>query len=137
MPDNNTDKIFKDKLEQLSGIPSSIKWNKDNSWKRLQAKRLKNTTIRFVYYAAAIIIIGLIINNAYTNKTIPAIKYNKVLHHTEMTEFQKRQKLKEIEDRMTGDIPRNMICFTCDDDYSITNTDYLPAKFEYFQTNYN
>ena len=135
MPDNNTNKLFKKKIEALSEIPSSIKWNKDNSWKKLQRKRRRKFMISFTYYAAAIIIIGLIISNVYLGKRKPLIEYNNDGQYTEMSEFQKRQKLKEIEDRMTGDKTRNIICFTCEDDYFISNTDKRPAKFRYFQSN--
>ena len=135
MPDNNTDKIFKKRIEELSGIPSSIKWNKNNSWKRLQGKRRRKSMIRFTYYAAAIIIIGLIISNVYLGKIKPLFNHNKDEQYTEISEFEKRQKLKEIEVKMTGEYTSTIICYNCDDIYIITNTYNRPAKFRYFQTN--
>ncbi len=134
MPDN-TDKIFREKIEELSMFPTAIKWNKQNSWKRLQEKRRRKTILRFSYYAAAIIIIGLVISNVYLGKIKPFINYNNDGQYTEMSELQKRQKLKEIEAKMSGHYTRNIFCFTCEDDYLITNTDKGPVKFRYFQTN--
>ena len=135
MPDNNADKIFKKKIEALSGIPASIKWNKDNSWKRLKVKRQRKSMISFTYYAAAIIIIGLIISNVYLGKTKSLIEYKNYGQYTEMTEFQKRQKLKEIEAKMSGEYTSVMFCYTCEDIDYIVNTYDRPVKFKYFLTN--
>ncbi|MEN8121717.1 MAG: hypothetical protein ABFS35_15305 [Bacteroidota bacterium] len=137
MPDNNTDKIFKKKIEELSMIPLTMKWDKENSWKRLKLKRQQKAIIRLSYYAAAIIIIGLMISNVYLGKIKPLYNQSKSGQYSEMSEFQKRLKLKEIEDKMNRDYTRKISCYTCEDDYLITNNDNRPAKFRYFQTNYN
>ncbi len=134
MPDNGTDKVFKKKIEEISEIPSSIKWNKDSSWNRLQGKRRRKITTKITYWVAAIIIIGLVLNNIYLSKIKPIIKYNNE-QYTEMSEFQKRQKLREIEAKMSGEYINPVYCYTCEDMNIIFNTYNRPVTFKYFQTN--
>lgn len=124
---NNIDELFKNKLEGQTIKEVTKVWNKNASWERLHSKRKKKKQLKFYYYAAAVLIIGLLItgiSNINTNN-------NNQYSENEFAEYQKRQKLKEIEAKMSGSYIKEEICFDCDNMYYIIFKENRSVKPEY------
>jgi uncharacterized membrane protein len=133
MPDNNIDKVFKQKIGEISQIPKNVCWEKESSWQRLKKKRKQKFYIKLYYSTAAIIILGLLlsqlINFQFSNKEVKSIVDNSI------SEYEKRQKLAEIEERMSGNYYSIKICSVCDDIYYQSVKVDRPVKFLYFDVN--
>jgi hypothetical protein len=133
MPDNKIDIIFKQKIDGISGMPENIYWDKENSWIRLKKKRRQKILSKVYYYAAAILIIVLIISQI-TGSGILKNDDKYVVENPEL-EFQKRQKLAEIEARMSGNYYSVKLCSVCDEIYFQSVKIDKPLQFLYFETN--
>jgi hypothetical protein len=133
MPDNKIDIIFKQKIGEISGMPENIYWDKENSWIRLKKKRRQKILSKVYYYAAAILIIVLIISQI-TGSGILKNDDKYVVENPEL-EFQKRQKLAEIEARMSGNYYSVKLCSVCDEIYFQSVKIDKPLQFLYFETN--
>ncbi len=133
MPDNKIDIIFKHKIDEISGMPENIYWDKENSWIRLKKKRRQKILSKVYYYAAAILIIVLIISQI-TGSGILKNDDKYVVENPEL-EFQKRQKLAEIEARMSGNYYSVKLCSVCDEIYFQSVKIDKPLQFLYFETN--
>jgi len=133
MPNNKIDNVFKEKIEQIESGKLLSDWNKDSSWERLQRKRRKKRNLK-LYYAAAILVFGFLLGSLYQNNFINKPKYTSNDYENSFVEYQKRQKLKEIETRMSGNYYSVKICFACDDIYYDVIKQDRPAKFKYFET---
>lgn len=133
MPDNKIDIIFKQKIDEISGMPENIYWDKENSWIRLKKKRRQKILSKVYYYAAAILIIVLIISQI-TGSGILKNDDKYVVENPEL-EFQKRQKLAEIEARMSGNYYSVKLCSVCDEIYFQSVKIDKPLQFLYFETN--
>jgi ferric-dicitrate binding protein FerR (iron transport regulator) len=63
MKDNNIDKLFREKLEQLSDLPENIIWNKESGWLQYQKQynkekpKIKEISITLLSVAAVIVIV--------------------------------------------------------------------------------
>ncbi len=130
MPDNRIDNIFKNKVSQLKSSELPVSWNKKDSWERLENKRV-NKKQKFFYYAAAILVLGFLLGSLFHNSPLK----NKDNSHFEnaFIEYQNRQKLKEIEERMSGNYYSVKICLACDDFYYEVIKQDRPDKFTYFE----
>lgn len=131
MQGKNIDRLFKEKLGQLEKKETPLAWDKESSWERLQNKRKKKRIFSFYYYAAAILIVGFMLGNLYQSNS------NNIKNDdssNSFVEYQKREKLKELESRMSGNTYVNKMCFACDNYDEIIKKD-RPDKFTYFETN--
>ena len=97
--ENNIDAYFKSKVDK-----ALLDLNKEKAWGRLQKKRTR-AIIKFVTIAvAASLIFGLIL--IFSGKTYDNNKYV-------MSDFDKRQKLKEYESKISGTYVETLLCFDC------------------------
>ena len=97
--ENNIDAYFKSKVDK-----ALLDLNKEKAWGRLQKKRTR-AIIKFVTIAvAASLIFGLIL--IFPGKTYDNNKYV-------MSDFDKRQKLKEYESKISGTYVETLLCFDC------------------------
>jgi hypothetical protein len=135
MPDNKIDKIFKQKIDEMVQVPGNMGWNKENSWLRLKKKRKQKILSKVYYYAAAILIIGFLLGQ-FINVNFIQKEAKKSVENA-MTEYEKRQKLAEIEKRMSGDYVSYKICYACDEIYYQVIKENRPVQFRYFETNLN
>ena len=133
MLDNNIDKIFKQKIEEITQIPENICWEKESSWLRLKKKRKQKSLFRLYYYAAAILIFGFILGYALNNTF--SKKEDIYVVEDAASEYLKRQKLEEIEERMSGNYYSYKICSVCDDIYYQSVKIDRPVQFLYFEVN--
>lgn len=133
MLNNEVDNIFKKKIEQLESYENFANWDKNSSWERLQRKKRHKYKFK-LYYAAAILIIGMLMFNLYQYNFDSVAKYNSPDYKDSFVEYEKRQKLKEIEARMSGDYYSIKICFACDNIYYEVIKQDRPVKFTYFET---
>jgi hypothetical protein len=135
MPDNKIDNIFKQKIEEITQLPENMAWDKENSWLRLKRKRKQKILSKVYYYAAAILIFGLLLgqlfNISFKQKELKTSVENS------FTENEKRQKLNEIEARMSGNYISVKICYTCDYFYYQIVKEKRPVQFRYFENNLN
>jgi hypothetical protein len=131
MPDNKIDIVFKNQIEQLNSNELPTGWNKKESWERLENKRA-NKKQKLYYYAAAILVLGFLLGSLFQNSPIK----NKDNSYSEnaFVEYQNRQKLKEIEERMSGSYYSVKICLACDDIYYEVIKQDRPDKFTYYET---
>lgn len=137
MPDNKIDSVFRDKIVKLYDKELPFTWNKDSSWERLQRKKKKKLVWQFYYYAAALLIIGFLLGNFNKTGKSDSKKDETAYSASSFEEYQKRQKLAEIEARMSGNYYSTKICFACDDIiYQVIKED-RPVQFKYFQTDLN
>ncbi len=97
--ENNIDVYIKAELEN-----SSILFNKEEGWRRLEKKRKQHKTHSIISYAAAI---SLILIAIFLVKT----RYDSKPHI--VNEFQKRQKLQEYEKKLSGTYIEIEFCFDC------------------------
>lgn len=133
MPDKEVDYIYKDKMAELDHIKAMQVWNKESSWQRLVYKRRQRKFRRFYSYAAAILLIGFLIAQILSPFALDKGKY--AGEELNMTEYQKRQKLAEIEARMSGNYYSVKICSVCDNiHYQLIKED-RPVQYRYFQLN--
>ncbi len=125
------DNVFKSQVEQLKSDDLPGSWDKNNSWERLQHKR-KRRNLAWYFSAAAILIIGLLLSSVLQNNTLS--KDNISVSENVFVEYQNRQKLKEIEERMSGNYYSVKICLACDDIYYEVIKQDRPEKFTYYKT---
>jgi len=133
MPDNKIDHIFKQKIEEISQLPENLLWDKENSWIRLKRKRRQKNLSKVYYYAAAVLIIGLLLGQIFNFNFKQ--KELKTSVENSFTESEKRQKLAEIEARMSGNYTSFKICYACDEIYYQVIKEDRPVQFRYFETN--
>jgi len=82
MKDNNVDKLFREKINQLSGLPENIVWNKESGWLQYQERFNKvkpinkEIIITLLSMAAMLVIVllTLVLNPLSKNRTV--IKQN-------------------------------------------------------------
>jgi hypothetical protein len=133
MPDKVVDHIFKDKMAGLDRINAMQGWNKESSWQRLIMKRRQRNFRRFYFYAAAFLVSGFLI--AQVIRPLSLDKGKNVSEELSILEYQKRQKLAEIEARMSGNYYSIKICSICDNiHYQLIKED-RPVQYRYFQIN--
>ena len=130
MPNNKIDTVFKEKIEQLESVKTLSNWDKNSSWERLQRKRRNKRNLK-LFYAAAILIVGLLFGNLYQSSYY---NNNSPNYENSFVEYQKRQKLKEIESHMSGNYYSVKICYACEDFYYEVIKKDRPGKFTYFET---
>jgi transmembrane sensor len=78
MKNCNVDKLFREKVDQITGLPQSVSWNEDKGWRLYQEQFQKekpkriNLIISFMSAAAvlAIALITLFLNPYSKNKTV-------------------------------------------------------------------
>jgi hypothetical protein len=130
---NNIDNIFKQKIDEISQIPSINNWDKENSWFRLKKKRRQKLLEKVYYYVAAILILGFTISQI-ANSNLFNHNSNQFVENPEL-EFQKRQKLAEIEAKMSENYYSVKLCSVCDEIYFQSVKVDRPVQFLYFETN--
>ena len=97
--DDNIDIYFKSKVDK-----AILDLNKEKAWERLQKQRTK-INLRFVTIAiAASLILGFLF--IISNKP-------QVNNENDMTKFEKRQKLKEYESKISGTYVETILCYDC------------------------
>ena len=97
--DNDIDKIFRMESEKVT-----LDFNKDEAWaKLLKMKKLK-LVLRVSLALAAVFILGLILFS-------PFYENSNTLKITD--EYQKRQKLKEYESKLSGTYEELLLCEDC------------------------
>lgn len=82
MKDNNIDKLFREKIDKLTGLPENINWNIESGWLMYQEKfnkvKSKNieiiTTLLSVAAMLVIVLLTLVLNPISKNSTV--IKQN-------------------------------------------------------------
>jgi len=133
MPDNELDNIFKHKIGEIDKLPQHSLWEIENSWQRFRLKKKKKAIHRIYFYAAAILILGffaeqIIISEFYKGESSIEIENS-------MSEYQKRQKLAEIEAKMSGNYYSVKICSVCEDIFYQSIKADKPVQYRYFQIN--
>ncbi len=83
------------------------------------------------YCAAAILVLGFLLGSLFHN--IPIKNKDNPYSENAFVEYQNRQKLKEIEERMLGNYYSVKICLACDDIYYEVIKQDRPDKFTYFE----
>ena len=126
MVPEQTDKIFEEKFEEFSSIPKNIKWNKEDAWKRFQKQTKKNNILKILKYfsAAAVFVLFIFmslpkINDLKNRSSLNAFREENV-------EYQKRQKLKEIEMKISGKKVYKNYCMNCEG--RLPNRKEIPVK---------
>ena len=130
MPENNIDNIIKNQVEQLGSKDLPYKWNKNSAWERLQRRRKKRSQ-KWYYSVAAILVISFLLGSLFQYNSYR--QDNPTISENAFEEYQKRQKLKEIESRMSGNYFNLDICLACDDFYYESIKQDRPVKFTYFE----
>jgi hypothetical protein len=130
---NNIDNVFKQKIGEITEMPAINSWDKENSWFRLKKKRRQKILKKVYYYVAAILILGFTINQI-ANSNLFNHNSNQFVENPEL-EFQKRQKLAEIEAKMSGNYYSVKLCSVCDEIYFQSVKVDRPVQFLYFETN--
>ena len=97
--ENNIDAYFKSKLD-----PVIMKLDKDKAWKKLERKRTGNKIGYYFIAVAASVLIGLIL----VIVDIPHKENENIL-----SDFEKRQKLKEYEMVISGTYVETLLCYNC------------------------
>jgi len=133
MPDNKTDSLLKQKIEEITQLPQNLAWDKENSWQRFERKRKQKIRLKVYYYAAAILIFGFLLGQIFSMDFTQKEVKNSV--ENSYTENENRQKLAEIEARMSGSYTSFKICYACDDIYYQVINEDRPVQFRYFETN--
>ena len=96
---NNIDIYIKTQLEN-----TSIPFNKEKGWDKLENKRKQHKVHKLLSYSiAASILLALFFIIKPKHNTKPAI----------VNEFQKRQKLEEFEKKLSGTYIEIKFCFDC------------------------
>jgi hypothetical protein len=112
--ENNIDTYFKSKLD-----PVILELDKEKSWERLERKRTKNIIGYFSIAAAAMIIIGLLL--IIPNKTSQE-------NVSTMSDFAKRQKLREYESKISGTYVETLLCYDCSGEILKSQIKQVPEK---------
>ena len=107
------DKIFKNKFDESTQTPIIIGWKKEEAWKKFLKQKRKNHFLNYLKYSAAVFILGLLL--IY----IPELTFNKETKvcnkfSEELIENSKRQKLREIEIKLSGEKSNNDLCMNCE-----------------------
>jgi len=97
--DNDIDKIFRIESEKVT-----LDFNKDEAWAKLLKKRKLKLVLRVSLALAAVFILGLILFS-------PFYENSNTLKITD--EYQKRQKLKEYESKLSGTYEELLLCEDC------------------------
>ncbi len=113
MAPSKLDKIFKQSFEDADKVPSDLDWNKEQAWERFSSsEKQKNVKIRRYIIAASIIIIMLIFSmQDYQQNNLQNKHY---AFKEDFAEYHKRQKLRNIELRMSGKTVYEYFCMNCD-----------------------
>jgi hypothetical protein len=113
---NDIDIYFKSKVDK-----PILDFNKDNAWEKLVQQRKKNK-IRYVSFsltAAAIFILGIFL-------IIP--KHTLIDNEYKMSDYQKRQKLKEYESKISGTYEEILLCNDCSGEIFKSQIKQVPEK---------
>jgi len=105
------DEIFKDTFRNSDKLPKNLQWQKEDAWNALKRNQ-KIRKIRTVIFsgAAAVFFVFLFLFISHI-RIEPKISDK---YYDDMIEYQKRQKLKEIEMSMSGKTFYREYCMTCD-----------------------
>jgi hypothetical protein len=118
--DNSIDMFLKSGLESVN-----IDLNKDKSWEKLSKKRTIQKVKHISFAAAAVFIIGFLL-------ITPEISHKN--EKSKMSEFQKRQKLKEYENKISGTYIETLFCFNCSGEILESQTKQVPEDQWILQT---
>ncbi len=113
MDKKNIDIILKVGIEKGSDVPSFLNWNKEKSWNILSQKRKKRILLISIKYAA-IFLIGISIFSIFYFVTYDSHQRSFQNDHIHLSEYEKRLKLLEIEEKLSGNYFQNIICENCD-----------------------
>lgn len=122
MLQDNTDRIFKEQFCDSDKLPQSLNWNKEKVWNHLLQKR-RYRTVKSILYSGAAAVILLFVFIYFSNKNIdPEVTDN---YYEEMIEKTKRDKLNELELKMSGKEVYSKYCLNCDS--------YLPKNSQFIR----
>jgi len=113
MAPENIDKIFKDKFEHLSEVPEKLEWKKENAWRKLKNKTKRNNLKHFFLYSSvAVFIVAILLSVPKINEIKNQNSINSF--QNEFDEYRKRQKLREIEMKLSGKEVYKNYCMNCE-----------------------
>lgn len=133
MPENKIDIAVKERFEQMFNGKLSIRHDKNGSWDRLQKKR-KNRRVKSRLFLAAAVILGI---GLFFSGLVNLNNNDANTLKEEYTQYERRQKLKEIEARMSGNYYSTKLCLACDDIYYQVIKQDRPVKYRYFSKTLN
>lgn len=113
--DNNIDTLFRTSVDK-----SIIDFNKGAGWEKLENKRTKSQVRNLSYAIAASIILGVIL-------TIPFMLFQ-TEGNQNMSEFEKRQKLIEYENKISGTYIELLFCYDCSGEILKSNIKQVPEN---------
>ena len=113
MVPEKTDKIFKTKFEKLSDIPKSIHWNKEDAWNKLKKKSKRQNLKKILKYSSAAVFIAILYLSFPKFENLKNRKSFNTFQN-EHEEYRKRQKLREIEMRLSGKKIYTNYCMNCE-----------------------
>lgn len=99
MNNNNIDDFIKSNLKT-----ETESWNKEDAWNRLNIKRRNNFRRNILTFSIISIVIISLPFIFIDNNTLP---------NNNLTEYQKRKKLQEIEDNLSGFNEQIYLCDNC------------------------
>ncbi len=106
-------KIFKDKFENASEVPDILNWKKEDAWNKLQKKSKRQNLRKLLKFSSAAIFIVFVfisfpkIEDVKNRNSINAF-------NDEHKEYRKRQKLREIEIKLSGKKVYKNYCMNCE-----------------------
>jgi hypothetical protein len=112
--DNNLDTLIRTSVDKIT-----LDFNKDSAWEKLERKRAKTKMGYFSLAFAALIILGLLL--------IIPFKQSRMDNQI-MSEFEKRQKLIEYENKISGTYIELLFCYDCSGDIIKSQIKQVPEN---------
>jgi deoxycytidylate deaminase len=112
--ENSIDTYFKTKVD-----PVILEWDKNNAWEKLERKRTRNKIRYYSIPFAATIIVGLLL-------IIPKKTHKE--NDSGMSDFDKRQKLREYENKISGTYVETLLCYDCSGEIMKSQIKQVPEK---------